>query len=415
MVMSENAIVEAMMVAARIQRSRLRELGAGLGVLFMLRQHNGPHLPATVKLRHPDVIFGNGGWEAEACLRILAPMDPVDLPRDDIIRAAKEMDFSGAVSVAPLGAGPSLDLAFGFAERGHRVPNTVETRFGMGSGCKGFTAVAVGLLIDEGRIGLDTRLADCVPGFDFKFAPVTIGQLLNHTSGVPDYFDEDFETDYAALWRERPSYHMTDPADFLPLFENLPMKAKPGSGFHYCNAGYVLLGLAIESLVDEDFRDFIADRIFDACGMTRSGYFALDALPENTATGYVRGLDGWRSNIFAVPVIGGGDGGAYTTVGDMRRFWTALLEGRLLKPETVARFTAPSANVPERPATDYGYGFWLRERQGRRIVAVEGADPGATMESQVTLHNGIITTVLSNIDDGAEPMFRLLDRVTESG
>jgi len=116
-----------------------------------------------------------------------------------------------------------------------------------------------------------------------------------------------------------------------------------------------------------------------------------------------------------VPAIGGGDGGAYTTVGDMRRFWTALLEGRQLKPETVARFTTPSVNVPERAGTDYGYGFWLREGQGRRIVAVEGADPGATMESQVSLRDGIIITVLSNVDGGAEPMFRLLDRMTQSG
>jgi CubicO group peptidase (beta-lactamase class C family) len=272
------------------------------------------------------------------------------------------------------------------------------------------------MLIDEGRVGLDTKLADCVPDHVFKFGSVTIGQLLNHTSGVPDYFDEDVESDFAALWRERPSYRMTDPADFVPLFEHLPMKAKPGSGFHYCNSGFVLLALAIESLVDEDFSDFIAERIFDACGMTRSGYFALDALPENTATGYVNhGLGGWRSNIFAVPVIGGGDGGGYTTVGDMRRFWTALLGGKLLKPETLARFTAPTVRVTEREGTDYGYGFWLRARHGQRIVAVEGADPGANMESQVSLHNGIITTVLSNVDDGAGPMFALLNETTDSG
>jgi hypothetical protein len=71
--------------------------------------------------------------------------------------------------------------------------------------------------------------------------------------------------------------------------------------------------------------------------------------------------------------------------------------------------------VPERAGTDYGYGFWLRQRQGQRIVAVEGADPGATMESQVSLQNGIITTVLSNTDGGAEPMFRFLDRMLDAG
>ena len=344
-------------------------------------------------------------------------MEMADLQVDDIVRAAKAMDFSGVISVASPGPELSLDLAFGFAEHGHRVPNTVETRFAMASGCKAFTAVAVGMLIDEGRIGLETRLMDCVPGRAFRFAPeVTIGQLLNHTSGVPDYFDEEVETDYAALWRTRPSYGMTQAADFLPLFEDRPMKAAPGSAFHYCNAGYVLLGLAIEALVGRDFRSFIAERIFAACGMRRSGYFALDALPQNTATGYVaRGPEGWRSNIFSVPSVGGADGGAFTTVGDLLRFWTTLLDGRLLKPETVARFIAPSVHVGEREATDYGYGFWLRERRGQRIVAIEGADPGVALESQVMLHNGIIITVLSNVDDGAAALFHILDEMMDAG
>ncbi len=335
-------------------------------------------------------------------------MHRTELSPDAIIRAAEELGFSGVVSVASLGdPGPSLDLAFGLAERGHRVPNSVETRFAMASGCKGFTAVAIGLLIDAGKLELATQLGDCVPERRFKFAQVTIGQLLNHTSGVPDYFDEEVATDYAALWRDRPCYGMTKAENFLPLFADLPMKAPPGSGFHYCNSGFILLGLAIEALTGRDHRDFIQERIFAPSGMTRTGYFAMDALPENTATGYIEaGAQGWRSNIFAVPAIGGADGGAFTTAGDLRRFWTALLDGRLLKPATLERFLAPSVRVPERAGTYYGRGFWLRERSGQKVVAIEGADPGVALESQVTLQDRRVLTVLSNVGGGAEGMFR---------
>ena len=257
-------------------------------------------------------------------------IDMTDISAEDIARQVGETGFSGVVSLAPLGSGPSLDLAFGLAERSHRIPNTVETRFAMASGCKIFTAMVVGSLIQEGRIGLDTTLADCVRSRQFHFgSTVTVGQLLNHTSGIPDYFSEEAESDYAALWRDRPCYRMTSIRDFLPLFENAPMKAPPGQGFLYSNAGFILLGLIVEELTGQEFREVVMERVIRPCGMTRTGYFALDALPDNTAVGYLSGDEtDWRTNVYSVPSIGGADGGAYTTIADVRRFWTSLLAGR---------------------------------------------------------------------------------------
>jgi len=329
-------------------------------------------------------------------------------------RLAGEIDFSGVLSLAPPGEGDSYDLAFGYADWGHRVPNKVDTRFAMASGCKLFTATAVGLLIEDGKIGLDTRLADCVHSREFHFGrDVTIGQLLNHTSGIPDYFSEETETDYAALFRERPSYRMTSVRDFLPLFENSAMKAAPGSGFLYCNSGFILLGLVIEELTGRDFRDFIAERIFRPCGMTRTGYYAMDALPENTALGYVsRGEDGWRTNIFSVASVGGADGGAFTTAGDLRLFWTAFLNGKILARKTVERFLTPSVPVPERGDNwHYGYGVWLRQEPDGWIANIEGGDPGASLESHVGIDFGRpILTVISNTGDGADLYWKIVEK-----
>lgn len=333
------------------------------------------------------------------------------ISRDDIIHAAGETGFSGVVSLAPPNGVASLDLAFGLAERGHRVANTVETRFAMASGCKAFAAIAIGMLIDAGKITLETRLSACVRSRKFSFAPeVTVAHLLNHTAGIPDYFDEEVQSDFGALWRERPCYGMTSTAAFLPLFEHGAMKFQPGSRFHYNNAGFILLGLVVEELTGEDFRTFVGRQIFEPCGMTRSGYFAMDALPDNTATGYLsRDESDRRSNIFSVPSIGGSDGGAFTTAADMRLFWRALVEGRLLSPGLVERFTASSVSTAEGdPTSHYGYGVWLQETPRGRIALVVGGDPGVSMQSGIRLSDGLLFTVLSNVPYGATEMARML-------
>lgn len=259
-------------------------------------------------------------------------MDIAGISANDIIQVAEKIGFSGAISVSPLAPGASLDLAFGFADRSNRLPNTIDTRFAMASGCKIFTAVAIGLLIEEGRIALDARLSDCLRTRGFPFGDqVTIRQLLNHTSGVPDYFSEEVEQEgfgegggYADLWRERPCYDMKSISDFL----------RP-------------------------------------CGMTRSAYFAMDALPENTALGYVHRASGEsRTNNFSVPAIGGPDGGAFTTIGDMRRFWTTLLAGRLLSQKTLDSFLAPAVPVAERGGSwHYDYGANIIGVQRKRLAA----------------------------------------------
>ncbi len=330
---------------------------------------------------------------------------PGDIPAGAIARIAAASQFSGVISLAPLAGSASLELAFGHADRANRIPNTIETRFAMASGCKGFTAAAIWLLVEAGRIGLETRLSDCVASRRFHFGDtVTIGQLLNHTSGVPDYFSEESESDYGALWRERPSYGMRTTQDFLPLFETRPMKGAPGQGFLYNNAGFILLGLAVEELTGQDFRDFVAARIFVPCGMTRSGYFALDALPEKCAQGYLSPDPAdLHTNLYSVPVIGGPDGGAFTTAGDLRRFWDALLSGRLLQPDSVARMIAPSVRAGD-DGLQYGYGVWLRQTPQGRVIWLEGGDPGVELDSAVWLEHGIVATVLSNVTGGGGPV-----------
>ena len=310
--------------------------------------------------------------------------------------------FSGVVHLTR-GDDVLFQEARGLAIRSESVPNTVRTRFPMASACKIFTSVAVCQLVDEGKLDLDTRLRDCVDATLPHYAPdITIHHLLTHSSGITSYFEEDVDPDYEALWRDVPVYSMRRPGDFLPLFQNRPMKFTPGEKFDYNDGGYVLLGLVVESVSGMDFAAYVSENVFGPAGMEDSGYFAADRLPERTARAYIREADGsWRTNVFAVPIVGGPDGGAYTTAPDMARFWRALLEERLLgAEETRLMLSAQIATASRAPYTHYGHGVWIEKAgDGVRKRFVEGSDPGVAMRSAVYPSADAVLTVIGNTGD----------------
>ena len=257
--------------------------------------------------------------------------------------------FSGVVLVHERGQ-TTFARAYGLAQRSEALPNTLATRFATASGSKTFTAVAICQLVARGLLAFDMPLTACVPvPLPFCDPSVTLHQLLTHTSGIPDYFDEAVEDDYGALWRDVPMYRMRSPADFLPLLYNRPMQFAPGSRFHYNNAGIVILALVVEHVAGMPFHRYVTQHVFQAGGMVDSGYFATDQLPPRTAYGYLDDApDGeWRTNFFAVPIIGGGDGGAYVTAPDIIAFWAALLDNRLLPAPLTEALLAPHAHVRE--------------------------------------------------------------------
>ncbi|WP_404408079.1 serine hydrolase domain-containing protein [Jeotgalibacillus malaysiensis] len=308
-----------------------------------------------------------------------------------------ELNFSGVV-YAVEGESTLIQSAHGFADRSENRVNKIDTRFGIASGCKIFTAVAICQLVEKGVISFESRLADCLdihfPHFDEE---ITVEHLLTHTSGVPDYFDEDVMDDFEELWIDRPVYRIDSLQAFLPIFQNEQMKFKPGRQFHYNNAGYILLGLIIEQQTDSIFTDYIESEIFKKAGMTASGYFELDRLPENTALGYIDHPEDqtWRTNIYSIPKKGGSDGGAFTTAADMTAFWNALLGFKLLHEETTKQLLTPAVHVNEE--LHYGYGIWLNQKDHHVYkYHVMGYDPGVSFRSAVYPDQNRMVTILSN-------------------
>jgi CubicO group peptidase (beta-lactamase class C family) len=323
----------------------------------------------------------------------------------------RHAEFSGVVQVRS-----EVETVFaegyGYANRADRLPNTINTRFGIASGTKLLTGVAICQLVEEGGLALETRLQDVVDAAFPQFDPaITVRHLLTHTSGAPDYFDEEDSAtaEYGELWTNRPTYTMRRLRDFLPMFQNEPMKYAPGERFSYNNGGYILLGLIIEAITGRTYIDYVTEHVLLRAGMADSGFYPLDQLPERTALGYVDLEDGsWRTNTFELPIIGASDGGVFATAPDVGHFWDALFAYRLLGPEMTMQFLHP--HVATDPTEDntryYGYGIWMRHADGKpiRYYGV-GSDPGASFMSARFPAQLVEVTVISNTGDGAWPVF----------
>ena len=312
------------------------------------------------------------------------------------------VNFSGSVFVEDKDK-VLVDKSFGYANRSDQLENNSTTRFGIASGCKLFTAIAICQLVEAGKISFDSKLSD-FRNFDFKNFDdkVTVHHLLSHTSGIPDYFDEDIMDDFEELWVNNPMYQIRNLKDFLPMFQNNPMKSEVGESFHYNNAGYILLGLIVEQATGLEFSDYVQKYIFNKAGMSKSGYFSFDCLPQNTALGYIDNPDGtWKTNIYSLPVKGGSDGGAFVTANDMVKLWNALLNYQLLNETYTNRLLSAHTQVNE--SGFYGYGIWIKKKTNNSILKyhIMGYDPGVSFHSAYYPDLSTKVVVCSNKSAGA--------------
>ena len=319
------------------------------------------------------------------------------MPLGDIDEIAEDTGFSGVVQIDRAGE-IEFAKAYGLANRAYGVPNTVDTRFGIASGGKGFTALTVLSLVREGALTLDTT-ARSLLGDDLPLIAedVTVEHLLTHTSGIGDYLDEegDWQVDDYVIGAV---HALTTTEAFLPLLDGHPAKFKAGERFGYCNGGYVVLALLAVRATGQGYHDLVRDRVLRPADLTRTDFLRSDELPADVAVGYLEGLD--RSNVFHLPVLATGDGGIHTTAGDMSKFWRALFAG-----DDAEVVTRPRHDVPEE-SLRYGLGFWLHETTDTVILA--GYDAGESFKSTHDPHTGTTITVLSNTSPGVWPIARAL-------
>ena len=297
-----------------------------------------------------------------------------------------------------------LNYSGGYADMANEIPNTIETRFASASMGKTFVAVGILQLIEARKLKFEDTLGSLLD-IDLKSIDpdVTVKQLLNHTSGVPDYFDESVMDDYEALWTDFPNYRIRHNEDMLPLFIDKPMMYPKGGKFQYNNTGYILLAMIIEKITGMDFDVFLKQNVFDKCGMHDTGYFAFDRLPARCANSYIYcpETEDFRTNIYSVGAKGTGDGGAFVTVGDIVKFWNGLIGHKLLSGEMIKEmFSKQSGDGKDPEEGYYGYGVWLIDNpEGQDYVYMQGCDDGVSAISEYNPDNGMITVMLSNYGD----------------
>jgi CubicO group peptidase (beta-lactamase class C family) len=332
---------------------------------------------------------------------------PVDDLQGPVDAAVEGRAFSGVVRVDRPGE-PVWERAYGLAHRGYEVPNTTGTRFAVASGGKGFTALAVMSLVDEGVLGLGTTAREHL-GDDLPLVPddVTVEQLLAHRSGIGDYLDEDDDLPTDAYVLRRPVHEYTDVEAFVPELDGFAPKFAPGERFSYCNGGFVVLALVAQRASGRSYHDLVRERVVEPAGLSHTGFLRSDEPGPLTATHYLDET-GPRTNVFHLPVLGSGDGGIFTTAADLRTFWTAFLAGRIVASEQVREMVRPRSDVPDE-GMRYGLGFWLAP-EGDAVHLV-GGDAGVSFRSAHDPATDVTWSVLGNSSNGAWPVARAVMEV----
>ena len=325
--------------------------------------------------------------------------------QDAVDQAAERTGFSGVVRLDRSGE-TELALAYGFADRAHGVRNTVETLFATASGSKGLTALVVMALVERGTLELGTT-ARSLLGTDLPLIAddVTIEHLLAHRSGIGDYLDEDALDDIADYVMPVPVHELARTEQFLRVLDGHDAVFPAGERFAYNNSGYVVLALLAERVTGGDFHHLVGTLVCEPAGMVDTTFLRSDELPGRAARGYLS-VDGLRTNVFHLPVLGNGDGGIYSTAADMHAFWESVFAGRIISPERVAEMVRPRSTWPSE-SKRYGLGFHLHPTGD--AVWLEGYDAGVSFGSLHQLSSSTTYTVISNWSAGAWPIIKLLD------
>ncbi len=318
-------------------------------------------------------------------LAALAAGQDIAAKADELVSAyAKQGKFSGAVLIAKDGK-IVFEKAYGMANYEWNVPNSVDTKFRLGSITKQFAAMAVLQLEEAGKLKGGDKACDYLPACPEIWTSITIHQLLTHSSGIPNFtsFPE-----YKAI-QLRPSRY----DEQVKIVWEKPMDFDPGTKFQYSNTGYLILGKIIEKASGKNWEDCAREAIFAPAGMmdTRADDNAV-VMPKR-ANGYLSNGGTPQNAQFVDMRIPGAAGALISTVGDLYKWDRALASGKLLKPETAARMWTVEKN-------NYAYGWSVFTREGKTVQAHGGGINGFSTFIERVPGDGVAVIVLSNFEDG---------------
>ncbi|WP_414604979.1 serine hydrolase domain-containing protein [Stenotrophomonas pavanii] len=296
--------------------------------------------------------------------------------------------LSGALRVAQNGR-VLLDWRGGDADRAAGIPVGVDTQFRLASSNKMFTAVAILQPMQTGRLSLDETIGKYLSDYPNKAVAntVTVRQLLSHTSGLGDFFGDDFEHSSASL-------KTLD--DYVQRFAKDAPQFTPGSQDSYSNYGYIVLGRIIEVVSGQSYYAYVEEHILRPAGMTGTGFEPETASVPKRAIAYTKHDGQWVRETKSLPWRGMSAGGGYSTVADMMKFAEALQSGKLVSPALLQQ-----ATTAQNHKGWYGFGFVVQGEGREHQYGHEGGAPGSNSAIVVLPAQGYVVVGLANVDPDA--------------
>ncbi len=270
-----------------------------------------------------------------------------------------------------------FEKGYGLADIEAGKPMTKESVSRIGSVTKQFTATAILLLAEDGKLSVEDPISKFYPGFP-RGETITLHHLLTHTSGIKSYTDVPSFLDTVTEART--------PEEMIAIFRDLMPDFQPGEGFHYCNSGYYLLGDIVRQVSGKPYYEFLDERVFQPLGMKTTGAHRPGLELEQEAKGYERvkpSVQEWKPSLDWHMSQAGGAGEIYSTVGDLYRWNEGIFNGKVLKEETLkAAFTPVGETRGGSPLSGlgdtYGYGWAITQQRGLRQIQHSGGLHGFT-------------------------------------
>ena len=278
--------------------------------------------------------------------------------------------------------------ARGMAELELGVALAPEQVFRLGSITKQFTATAIMMLAEEGKLSVDDEITKFLPDYPTHGHSITVEHLLHHTSGIFSYTNIPGYMLSGKLRADLTTEELVD------VFDELEMEFTPGDRWNYNNSGYVLLGAIIEEVSGQSYADFVEERIFEPLGMDDSHYGGSQLIPRRVE-GYAGGPGAYENAPFLSMTQPHAAGSLLSTVDDLWRWHQALHGGKLVSEETLERMTT-RAKLNDGEEVDYGYGLQILTVRGRHTIAHGGGIFGFSTQMMWLPESKVFVAVLSN-------------------
>lgn len=322
---------------------------------------------------------------------------------DEYVSARARADlFSGTVLLARDGK-VLVRKGYGPANREFDVQNTPRTKFRLASVTKEFTATAIILLQERGRLNVQDSICEYVPECLESWRPIRLHHLLNHTSGIPEFY-KSFP-DIASL-RRTP----TTIALVVERARLIPPAFPAGEKVSYSSLGYMLLGHVIEKVSGETYEDFLRKNILEPLEMSETGVERQKVILKRRASGYTRDKDDTIINApyYDLSYVSAG-GGLYSTVDDLYLWSRALHAGKLLRQSSLDMMFKPGLE-------DYGYAWVISSRHNRQLIRADGRSFGFSTSLAYYPADKVTIIVLSNLETaGADKVADALATIVFGG